>query len=83
VAAFTAGRILLDDMGRPSDAAAAFERARALWPRGPLAEDALAREADAWQKSGRPDRGRALAAQYLELYPQGRHVVVLRALLAP
>jgi tetratricopeptide (TPR) repeat protein len=83
VAAFTAGRILLDDMGRPGDAAAAFERARALWPRGPLAEDALSREADAWQKAGRPDRGRALAAQYLELYPQGRHVVVLRALLAP
>jgi TolA-binding protein len=83
VAAFTAGRILLDEVGRPAEAAAAFQRARALWPRGPLAEDALAREADSWQKAGHPDRARALAAQYLDAYPQGRHAGVLRDVLAP
>jgi transmembrane sensor len=81
VAAFTAGRILLDEMGRSAEAAAAFQRARALWPQGPLAEDALAREAEAWEKAGRAERGRALATQYLDLYPQGRHVAALRIML--
>ncbi len=80
VAAFTAGRILIDDLARPSEAANAFHRARVLWPHGPLAEDALAREADAWQKAGNSARGRALASQYLDLYPQGRHVAALRSL---
>jgi transmembrane sensor len=83
VAAFTMGRILIDDMGRPADAAAAFQRARLLWPRGPLVEDALAREAEAWQRAGRSDRASAIAEQYLERYPQGRHAGVLRTLLAP
>ncbi len=78
VAAFTLGRVLLDDLGRPAEAAAAFERARLLWPRGPLAEDALAREADAWARAGHADRARAIAEQYLARYPAGRHADVLR-----
>jgi transmembrane sensor len=83
VAAFTLGRVLLDDLGRPSDAAAAFEKARVLWPTGPLAEDALAREADAWQRAGRPELARAIAEQYLARYPQGRHASSLQRVLTP
>jgi transmembrane sensor len=83
VAAFTLGRVLLDDLGRPAEAAASFERARVLWPTGPLAEDALAREADAWQRAGRRELARAIAEQYLARYPQGRHASSLQRMLAP
>jgi transmembrane sensor len=83
VAAFTLGRVLLDDLGRPVDAAAAFQRARSLWPRGPLAEDALAREADAWERAGRSERARSIAEQYLSRYPQGRHADAMRNVDAP
>jgi transmembrane sensor len=81
VAAFTLGRVLLDDLGRPKEAAAAFQRARVLWPAGPLAEDALAREADAWDRAGRPEGAREAARQYLERYPQGRHADTMREIL--
>jgi transmembrane sensor len=78
VAAFTLGRVLLDDLGRASEAAAVFEKARVLWPSGPLAEDALAREVEAWKRAGNADRVRALADQYLRQYPEGRHAAALR-----
>jgi transmembrane sensor len=82
VAAFTLGRVLLDDLGRASDAAAAFHKARALWPKGPLAEDALAREAEACQRSGRGQRARSIAEEYVRLYPLGRHAAAMRTTLA-
>jgi transmembrane sensor len=78
VAAFTLGRVLLDDLGRASEAAAVFEKARVLWPAGPLAEDALAREVEAWKRAGNTERMRALAEQYLRQYPGGRHAAALR-----
>jgi transmembrane sensor len=81
VAAFTLGRVLVDDLGRPLEAAAAFQKARLLWPAGPLAEDALAREADAWQRAGRSERARQIGQQYFDRYPQGRHVAALRKTL--
>lgn len=81
VAAFTLGRVLEDDLGRYAEAAAAFEKARALWPGGPLVEDALAREAGAWARAGRAE-GRTLAEQYLARYPQGRHAASMRKILA-
>jgi len=43
VAAFQLGRVLDDDLHDPAAAAAAFSRALALDPRGPLAPDAAAR----------------------------------------
>jgi transmembrane sensor len=82
VAAFTLGRVLLDDLGRPAEAAAAFKKAHALWQEGPLAEDALAREADAWERAGRADAARAAATEYVGRYPQGRHAVTMRNILA-
>ena len=78
VAAFTLGRVLLDDLGRAPEAAAVFEKARVLWPSGPLAEDALAREVEAWKRAGNGERTRALADQYVRQYPNGRHAPALR-----
>lgn len=80
VAAFTLGRVL-DDLGRPADAAAAFQKARVLWPAGPLTEDALSREADAWLRAGRPDGARTAAGAYIDRYPKGRHVPAMRKIL--
>jgi transmembrane sensor len=80
VAAFTLGRVLLDDLGRATDAASAFRKARALWPEGPLAEDALARETDAWDRAGRTDRVRTLATEYVSRYPRGRHITSMQKL---
>jgi transmembrane sensor len=81
VAAFTLGRVLLDDLGRASEAAAVFEKARVLWPSGPLAEDALAREVEAWKRAGNTERVRTLAEQYLRQYPGGRHAATLRKIV--
>jgi len=49
-AAFTLGRVLLDELGRPSEAVDAFPLARSSG--GPLAEDALAREVEALSRAG-------------------------------
>jgi transmembrane sensor len=80
LAAFTLGRVLLEDLGQPGRAADAFRRAQQLAPRGPLASDALAREADAAQRAGQADRARQLAARYLEQYPSGPQAQRLRKL---
>lgn len=72
VAAFTLGRVLLDELGRPAEAAEAFSRARV--PRGLLAEDALAREIEAWARAGKAQRAHALALEYRRDYPKGRRL---------
>jgi len=82
VAAFTLGRVLLDNLGRAGDAAGAFELAERLWPGGPLASDALAREAESLKKAGQIASARAVAKKYLALHPEGRHAPALRAMLA-
>jgi transmembrane sensor len=78
LAAFTLGRVLLDDLGRPEEAAAAFTKA---YDRGgPLAEDALAREVEAWSRAGnRPAAARA-ATKYLSAFPTGRHAALVHRL---
>jgi transmembrane sensor len=70
LAAFTLGRVLLDELGRPREASTAFARARAFG--GPLAEDALAREVEAAARAGDAARKRELALLYRSLYPNGR-----------
>jgi transmembrane sensor len=70
LAAFTLGRVFLDELGRPGDAVDAFARARVSG--GPLAEDALAREVEAWSRAGDGARSRELAELYRRLYPNGR-----------
>jgi len=70
LAAFTLGRVLLDELGRPAEATEAFARARAAG--GPLAEDALAREVEAASRAGDTSRSGELAREYQRLYPNGR-----------
>lgn len=82
VAAFTLGRVLLDDLGRASDAAGAFGLAERLWPGGPLAGDATARQVEALKRAGQMPQARAVAQKYLAAHPSGRHAVSLRAMLA-
>jgi transmembrane sensor len=74
LAAFTLGRVLLERLGQPSEAAEAFLTARRLAPEGSLAQDALAREVEAWSKAGHPDQAYRCAQEYVEKYPQGRRL---------
>jgi TolA-binding protein len=79
-AAFTLGWVLLTDLGRPREAAAAFEEAERHASRGMLAEDATARVAEAWQRAGDSQRAAEAARRYQRLYPTGRHLTLMRAL---
>jgi transmembrane sensor len=74
LAAFTLGRVLLDDLRKPGEAARAFRKARSLAPRGALAEDALAREVEAWARAGQAHTARERASLYLQQYPDGHRV---------
>jgi transmembrane sensor len=80
LAAFTLGRVLLIELGQPREAAAAFSRVRTLAPRGPFAEDALAREVEAWKAAGDAAQARTRARQYLRLYPGGLRAEAVRSL---
>lgn len=74
--AFTLGRVLL--RVRPSEAAEAFGFARRLDPDSSLAQDALAREVEAWYLAGRPGRARELAEEYVSRWPDGLRVDTVR-----
>lgn len=80
-AAFTLGWVLMNDLGRPREAALAFARAEALAPRGNLAEDAVARGAEAWQRAGEVSRAKAEVERYEKAYPRGRHRATLKRLV--
>jgi transmembrane sensor len=77
LAAFTLGRVLLDDLGRPKEAAAAFERARGLAPEAPLAEDALAREVEALSRAQSPE-AKARADLFVQRYPSSPRLRAVR-----
>jgi transmembrane sensor len=78
LAAFTPGRTLLDELGRPREAAEAFAKVRRLAPGGAMAQDALAREVESWSRAGEADLARKRANQYLERYPAGRRIKAVR-----
>ena len=78
LAAFTLGGVLMNQLGRPREAEAAYGHARDLAPRGSLAQDALAREVEAAHRADDPARARALALEYLERHPDGRRVEAVR-----
>lgn len=80
LAAFTLGRTLLDELGRPREAAKAFGRARQLDPRGALAEDALAREVESWSRAGEESVARDRAREYVAKYPKGRRMGAVKRL---
>lgn len=78
LAAFTLGRVCLDQLGRPHRAAAAFGLALALAPDGSLAQDALARQVEALSKGGRETEAFTRARAYVQKYPQGRRLHAVR-----
>jgi len=80
-AAFTLGWVLLTDLGRPREAAAAFAEAERNAPRGMLAEDAASRVAEAWRRAGDSRRAAEAARHYERLYPTGRHLPLMYALV--
>jgi transmembrane sensor len=78
LAAFTLGRLLLEELGEPREAAAAFALVQSREPRGPLAEDALAREVEAWSHARVAGKARERALQYVAKYPDGRRTRSVR-----
>ncbi len=74
--AFTLGRVLL--RVRPHEAASAFGTARRLDPESSLAQDALAREVEAWYLAGRPERAQQLALEYERQWPNGLRLGAVR-----
>ena len=76
--AFTLGRILLHQLGRPAEAAQAFRRAQALRLPGSMREDALAREVEAWSRAGNTTNAQQAARQYEARYPNGRRLQAVR-----
>jgi transmembrane sensor len=81
LSAFTLGRVLLSQLGRPAEAAEAFALARRLRPNGSLAEDALAREAEARDASGSSAAAKKLASDYVGRYPRGKHAATMQRLV--
>ena len=77
VAAFTLGKVLLYEIGKPTAAAKMF--AIAAQNRSPLAEEAMAREAEAWYRAGDFQKSRASARRYLDKYPGGARAESVRA----
>ncbi len=71
LAAFTLGRVLLDETHEPRGAAEAFALARQLQPDSPLVEDAWARQVEALVRAGDTAEARALAQEYLSRFPAG------------
>jgi transmembrane sensor len=78
LAAFMLGRVYLDELHDPPQAAAAFAQARTLAAGGPLAEDALAREVEAWVRAGNHKLARERAREYLEQFPEGHRAAEVR-----
>jgi transmembrane sensor len=80
LAAFTLGRTLLDQLGRPREAAQAFATARKLDPHGALEQDALAREVESWSRAGEATLAHERATEYVQRYPKGRRLAAVRRL---
>jgi transmembrane sensor len=80
LAAFTRGRLLLENLRRPAHAAVAFAQARSMTgPKTALAEDALAREVEAHRAAGTSALARERAELYTRLYPAGLRLRQVRA----
>lgn len=78
LAAFTLGGVLMQQLGQPREAEAAYARARALSLNSSLAEDALARQVEAAHRAGDSANARSLAREYVAQYPNGRRVRAVR-----
>lgn len=83
LAAFTLGRLALYELKQPALAARSFAQAYTLNARGPLAEDALAREAEAYHRAGDAERAKSAAERYLQRYPSGARKAEVARILGP
>jgi transmembrane sensor len=83
LAAFALGRLELDALGRPRQAAATLERALALGVPRSLREDVQARLVEAHTRTGDAAAARAAAEAYLREFPSGRHRAEIETALAP
>ncbi len=78
MAAFTLGKVYLDDLAKPREAADKFREAYELAPTGPLADDALGREVEAANRAGDTERAKGRAELYLKTFPQGVRAQTVR-----
>jgi hypothetical protein len=77
------GRVLMDRLGAPTDAARSFAHALQKTPDAPWAEDVLARIALAHAQSGDDTACREARGQYLERFPNGRRAEAVQAACSP
>jgi transmembrane sensor len=80
LAAFTLGRLQLEQLGDAVAAARSFAQAYAVSANESLAQDALAREVEAWSKAGDRLSAAERARQYLQRFPQGPRAETVRLL---
>jgi hypothetical protein len=80
LAGFSLGKVYLDNLGEPALAARSFAAVRSMAPGGGLAQDALAREVEAWARAGDKAQARDGATDYARLYPRGRRLGAVRDL---
>jgi transmembrane sensor len=83
LAAFTLGRIELDNLGQPAAAANAFAQAIALGLPGGLREDAQARLVEARARAGDRAGAQAAAADYERAFPHGTYLAKVQRWAAP
>lgn len=76
--AFTLGRIQLDQLAAPGDAARSFERALRLGAPRDLQEDVHARRVEALARAGDASGAREAAAAYERAFPDGRRAADVR-----
>ncbi|HSI05212.1 MAG: FecR domain-containing protein [Myxococcota bacterium] len=81
LAAFLLGRIAMDLKDDPSLAAVWFERYLKENAQGSVAEEALGRLMDVYERSGQTDAARRTARDYSERYPDGLFLERARGLL--
>jgi hypothetical protein len=80
LAGFSLGKVYLDNLDEPALAAQSFAAVRAMAPTGGLAQDALAREVEAWARAGETAKAHDGALEYAQLYPHGRRLSAVRDL---
>ncbi len=77
LAAFTLGRVLLDQLGRPGPAADAFEKAIEMRPPHALLADCHTRLVEAYARAGDTAAAERAASRYRTMFPAGRHATDL------
>ena len=74
MAAFDLGRELLEQLGRPVEAAEAFATAADLARDPSFEQDALAREVECWSKAGRAEEAYQRALDFRDRFPTSRRL---------